>query len=409
MSMMSPSDLLPGPAFSEHDRGRGLFFLKIASAAVGFAMLLQLSVNNNFLVQEIHISGFQAGLLETARESCGIFAFAILALIAGLAEPLIASLVVLVFALGLSSYAFAPTYGWVIILSLVWSQGLHIWMPLPNSMTLALAEKGKAGARLGQVAAFGSIGSGIGLVAALILTKAHIPIRPLYLMAGGVAVLGSAACLMIPRNIKTPGPKLLFRRRYATYYLLCFFEGWRKQIAMCFAGFLLVKNHHASLSVMLVLWGSIQLASWLSAPPIGRLIDRVGEKRVLTTYYSILILVFVAYAAVNVSGILYAIFVIDGTLSVCNTAFSTYVNRIAPASEHTPTLSMGVAANHVAAVAMPFVGGLLWNYVGFRWAFLIGIPAALASMVVVSRMRPGSSVEETVVTAQAGLPMDGEM
>ena len=34
---------------------------------------------------------------------------------------------------------------------------------------------------------------------------------------------------------------------------------------------------------------------------------------------------------------------------------TTYVNRIAPRSEHTPTLSMGVAANHVAAVTMPLV------------------------------------------------------
>ena len=47
---------------------------------------------------------------------------------------------------------------------------------------------------------------------------------------------------------------------------------------------------------------------------------------------------------------------------------------------------MGVAANHVAAVAMPFVGGILWTTLGYQWAFLLGIPAAAASIAVVARL-----------------------
>jgi MFS family permease len=113
----------------------------------------------------------------------------------------------------------------------------------------------------------------------------------------------------------------------------------------------------------------------------------VGERRVLWTYYGVLLGVFVAYAFLDQVWLLYAVFVLDGVLGVATTAFTTYVNRIAPPPEHTGLLSMGVAFNHVAAVAMPLVGGILWNTVGYRWAFLIGIPAALASMVVVSRMR----------------------
>jgi len=40
---------------------------------------------------------------------------------------------------------------------------------------------------------------------------------------------------------------------------------------------------------------------------------------------------------------------------------------------------MGVAMNHVAAVTMPLVGGILWKYLGFKWTFLIGSAAAAAS------------------------------
>lgn len=377
----------PKPIALQDDvRRRGLIFLGLASAGVGFTLYMQLSLNNNFLVGEIGVSGLQAGLLEAVRESCGIAAFGILALLAGLAEPVIASIVLLFFWVGLSAYAFLPTYGLVVVMSVVWSQGLHIWMPLPNSMALALAEPGRAGARLGQVQGANGLGSGIGLAIAFLLTMLGMRIRPLYLIAGVGAFLGAAACLGIPRRIKTPGPSLVFRRRYLIYYVLQFLEGWRKQVALTFAGFLLVKRHGAPLQHMILLWAAIQAVSWLASPRVGRLIDRVGEKRILGFYYASMILVFFGYAFVPMKQFLYAIFVLDGSFFVFAVALTTYVSRIAPPSERTPTLSMGVAMNHVAAVAMPFLGGVLWNTLGYRWAFLIGIPAAVASIVIVLRL-----------------------
>jgi predicted MFS family arabinose efflux permease len=101
---------------------------------------------------------------------------------------------------------------------------------------------------------------------------------------------------------------------------------------------------------------------------------------------------------VPAKGLLYAIFVLDGAFFVFAVGLTTYVSRIAPASEHTPTLSMGVAMNHVAAVTMPFLGGLLWNSLGYRWAFLIGIPAAVASILIVLRLP-----RETLPSASADL------
>lgn len=276
-------------------------------------------------------------------------------------------------------------------MSLIWSQGLHIWMPLPNSMTLALAEPGKAGTRIGQVQAANFLGSGVGLALAFVLTLIGVRIRPLYLVAGGGAFLAAAACLGIPRKIKTPGPSLVFRRRYLTYYVLNFLEGWRKQIALCFAGFLLVKRYGARLLDMIILWAAIQVLGYLASPRVGKLIDRVGEKKILTFYYACMILVFIGYAFVPNKYLLYGIFVVDGAFFVFAAALTTYVNRIAPKSEHTPTLSMGVAMNHIAAVSMPFLGGILWNLLGFRWAFLIGIPAAAASITIVLRLPPGTA------------------
>jgi len=374
-------------ALAAHRR-RGLVFLALAAAGVGFALHVQMGLNANFLADEMRLTGDQVGFLEAFRESCGIVALLVLALLAGLAEPLVAAAMLALVAVGLGAYAYVPTYFWLVVWSLVWSQGLHVWMPLPNSMAMALAEPGRTGHRLGQVRSAGAAGAGAGLVAALALDAAGVPIRPMYVVAAGAALLAAAACLGIPRRMRTPGPRLVFRRRYGLFYLLSFLEGWRKQIFVAFAGFLLVKRYGAPLGHLLRLWIAIQVICWLAAPLVGRLIDRVGERRVLVFYFAGLTLFFAGYAFIPDRRVLYALFVIDSSFFVFAMALQTYVNRIAPAAERTPTLSAGVAANHVAAVAMPLVGGLLWKYMGYRWAFLIGAAAAAASVLAALRVPP---------------------
>jgi predicted MFS family arabinose efflux permease len=125
----------------------------------------------------------------------------------------------------------------------------------------------------------------------------------------------------------------------------------------------------------------VQAIGYFAAPRVGRLIDRVGERRILTVYFCGLIPVFLGYAFIPSRLVLYALFVADSALFVFNTALTTYVRRLAPLSEHTPTLSMGVASNHVAAVAMPFLGAFLWKYLGPQWPFLIGALAAALSIL----------------------------
>jgi len=363
-------------------RQRGFVFLCITVAGVGFALTLQLALNSNFVAEEMHITGFQQGLLETFRETCGIIAFAVLAILSGLAEPLIGAIMLIMVAVGLSAYAFVPDYFWLILISLLWSQGLHIWMPLPNSMALALAKPGREGYCLGKVHAFGALGSSFGLVVALVLRIAQVQIRSLYLVAGTVALLAACACVAIPWRIKTPGPRLVIRKRYSLYYFLNFLEGWRKQIFIAFAGFLLVKMHGTPLMTMLILWLLIQCIGWISSPLAGRLIDRLGERTILIFYYASLTVFFIGYAFIRNKYFLYSIYVIDSSFFVFVMALTTYVNRIAPPSEHTATLSMGVAANHIAAVTMPLLGGLLWKYLGYQWTFLIGSAAAVVSIFV---------------------------
>jgi MFS family permease len=374
-------------------RRRGRFFLGLAVGAVGFTIMLQIGLNDNFLVEELGVTPAQKGILEAFRESCGIWALGFLALIAGLAEPLIGALMLVLFGVGLACYAIVPapgsgvdTFFWLVVVSVIWSQGLHIWMPLPNSMMLSLAEPGQTGRRLGQLQAAGAIGSAIGLVGALGLTFLKVPMRPMYVAAGAVCVLGAVACLGVPRDIKTPGPRFVLRKAYWRYYMLSFLEGWRKQIAIAFAGYLLVFEYGTSLRTMLLLWIGVQLGGWWASPRIGRIIDRIGERPVLMFYYATLVVFFCGYAFVHNKYLLWGVFLLDNTFFALAMALTTYVRHIAPASEHTPTLSMGVAMNHVAAVAMPLVGGYVWKYFNYKWTFAIGAIAAAVSILAASSL-----------------------
>jgi len=376
-------DLTPRMVVTSQQRKRGMLFLGMAMGLAAAAMAIQIGLMDNFVVDELGINfeGFDKGLLESIRESCGILALLVLALLAGLAEPLVAAAMFCLLAVGLSAYTFVGSFSSLIYVSVLWSMGLHVWMPLPQSMALALAEPDRKGYRLGQLRSANAIGFATGLGLALALRALGVPIRPMFLIAGAAALLAGGACLGIPRKLKTPGPRFVFRRKYCLYYLLSFLEGWRKQIFICFAGFLLVKVYDTRVETILVLWLVVQGISYIAAPLVGRFIDRVGERVVLVAYFAILTVMFVGYAVIDVRWVLWGLFVVDNTMFVFTMALTTYVNRIAPPEEHTPTLSMGVAMNHIAAVTMPLAGGIVWYHFGYQWAFLLGAAAAAVSII----------------------------
>jgi MFS family permease len=116
--------------------------------------------------------------------------------------------------------------------------------------------------------------------------------------------------------------------------------------------------------------------------PIGWLIDAYGERKVLVGNYLILVFLFSGYALVHTVVLLGVLFCIDNMLFCCGAAITTYLGKIAPRSEMTPTLAMGGTANHIAAVGVPVLGGMLWDNFGYQVTFFAGAATCILSIVV---------------------------
>ena len=240
--------------------------------------------------------------------------------------------------------------------------------------------------------AAGALGSATGLALALVLTLLGVRIRPLYVIAGGAAFLGAAACVGIPRRIKAPGPRFVFRRRYARYYVLNFLEGWRKQIAIAFGGFLLVKIHHAGLLEILILAAVIQAIGYFTSPRVGKLIDRVGERRVLIFYYAFVTVMFLGYAFLQ--GEVHPLRGVRSGQRHFRLQHGAHdVREQDRPAERAPTDPQhGCRGEPRRFRGDALSGGILWTTLGYQWAFLVGIPAAAASIAIVSRMPRGTQL-----------------
>ena len=124
---------------------------------------------------------------------------------------------------------------------------------------------------------------------------------------------------------------------------------------------------------------------------MGRLVDRHGERLMLSLSYVGLVFVFLGYAVVQHRTSLYVLYCIDNLIFFGAIALTTYAHKIASAEDLKPTLSMGVTMNHVAAVLAPLLGGLAWHFFGYQVIFYGGAALAFVSLITSQWVNPDVS------------------
>ncbi|MHB0911968.1 MAG: MFS transporter [Armatimonadota bacterium] len=358
------------------------------SAMFGFGALT--AAYSNFAVQALRLGPREIGIVESSRELPGFLIFAVAALTMRLAEPVLASISLWLVAGGVAAYAVVGGMPSLIVFSIIWSTGLHAWMTLQPAMTLALSDEHSRGKRLGQMSGAASLGMvcGMGLV---LLVGRQIGFASIFLASSVWIAAGAVSVSRISREIgHLEKPRLVFKRRYSRYYLLTLLDGCRRQVFATFAIFVLVRSYGTPLAWVAGLMIVNSLANMLLAPKVGRLIDRIGERKVLTACYGTLILVFLGYAVIRSRELLFLLYLIDNSLFLGSMALSTYLHKIAKPADLMPSLAMGVSMNHIAAVAVPIVGGLLWARFDYPVIFIGGAAVAAVSVLASTRLQVAS-------------------
>jgi predicted MFS family arabinose efflux permease len=243
--------------------------------------------------------------------------------------------------------------------------------------------------RLRSLAAASSIAVGIFIY----LVAPLLSFTQIYLLISGLIVAAALWGLLqepTDRDIVPQRKRMIFRRKYWLFYFLTFMGGARRQIFMAFAVFLLVKRFGFSVQEVTALFVINNLINYFLAPLIGKSIIRFGERKVLSLEYSSLILIFLAYATVESRLVVAILYILDHIFFNFAMAIRTYFQKVGDPRDIAPSMAMGFTINHLAAVFLPAVGGILWM-VDYRIPFVAGAFMSLISLTAVQCIRTGSN------------------
>ena len=351
--------------------------------SVGVFFGVQLTLFNNFVVERLAIEPLDLGWVEALREVPGFLNVIFVALMVRLAPPFAAAASLAVMGLGIMAYAGVYSIPSLALYSVVWSLGFHCWLPMEQSLCLSYSPAGNKGRWLGQLRSVGSIAWLLTIGACMLLMQV-LDYAGLFILAGAATLVGGTALLFASKRTSTMGKEksFVFARRYSLFYLLNFLQGCRKQVFITFAIFALVKVHGMPVETTMILFLINQSLITVTAPTLGRLVDQLGERFMLSISYAGLIFVFLGYAIIEHRPTLYALYCVDNLIFFGSIALTTYVSKIAPPEDLKPTLSMGITMNHVAAVVAPLAGGVAWHLFGYQIIFYSGAVVALISLIV---------------------------
>ena len=343
-----------------------LLFLMAMALPIAFSTWLALL--NNFVIEVAGFDGADIGLLHTVREIPGFLAVGVIAILLFMREQVLGLVSLVLLGVATAVTAWFPSLGGILTITMLSSIGFHYYETVNQSLQLQWLKKDRAPQMLGWLSAIGSAASLVAYVL-LILSweRFDLSYNFVYLLAGGACTLIAIFCLLAYPQFETPitqRREIVLRKRYLLYYILQFFAGARRQIFIVFAGFMMVERFGFDVHELTALYLINLIANMIIAPLMGKAIGFWGERRALMFEYFGLICVFLAYGGVYFFGwgvlLAASLYVLDHLFFALALALKTYFQKIADPADIAPTAAVAFTINHIAAVFLPVLLGLLW-------------------------------------------------
>ena len=364
---------------------RPIFLLFVMAAAMPIAFSTWYALLNNFVVEVASFDGADIGLLHTIREIPGFFAVGVIFVIIFMREQVLGLVSLVLLGTATAFTAWFPQMGGILALTMLSSIGFHYYETVNQSLQLQWIPKHRAPQLLGWLLAMGSAASLVAFGVIVVTWEwLNLSFNFAYMVSGGITVGIAIFCILFYPQFQSPTPQhksLIFRKRYWLYYALQFMAGARRQIFMVFAGFMMVERFGFHVHELTSLYLANLLLNMLLGPLFGKAVGYFGERNTLILEYFGLALVFLAYGGVYLFSwgaiIASALFVIDHLFFSFAFALKTYFQKIADPADIAPTAAVAFTINHIAAVGLPLVMGLVW----LASPSLVFVMAAIMSVI----------------------------
>ncbi|MEZ9144610.1 MFS transporter [Vibrio sp. 10N.286.52.C3] len=339
-------------------------FLLLISIVVPIAFSSWMALLNNFVIEKANFDGADIGLLQSVREIPGFLAFTVVFVLAFIREQRFMLISLAMLTVGTAITGLFPSLTGLLLTTILMSTGFHYFETLKQSLSLQWLSKEEAPEMLGKMISVGALASLITYGSIwVMLEQLKLDFAWVYGITGGIGfILVLVMTFGFPEfQTKTPqNKKLVLRKRYWLYYALTFMSGARRQIFTVFAGFLMVEKFGYSAADVTLLFLVNYLFNFLFAKRIGRFIGVVGERKALIFEYVGLIGVFVGYGLVQSAEWAAALYVVDHLFFALALAIKTYFQKIADPADMASTAGVSFTINHIAAVVIPVVFGVIW-------------------------------------------------
>lgn len=344
---------------------------------------------DNFAVNVVGLDGYHIGILQSVREIPGFLALLVTYVLFIIKEHHLAALSVALLGVGIFLTGLLPSFSGLIITTLIMSFGFHYYETCNTSLTLQYFDSRTSPlvfAAQQQFAAATSILVGI----SIFFMATFLSYQAMFILFGCMIIICGIWAFTknpIKPDILPQKKQMVIKKKYWLYYVLTFMAGARRQIFMAFAVFLLVKKFDFSVQDITLLFLVNNVINYFLNPMIGRFIVRFGERKLLSMEYFALILIFIAYAFVESKTIAGGLYVLDHVFFSFAMGIKTYFQKIADPDDIASSAAVGFTINHIAAVILPVIGGLLWM-VNYKIPFLAGAVFSLISLCLVQLIPP---------------------
>jgi predicted MFS family arabinose efflux permease len=342
---------------------------------------------DNFSVHAIGLDGHHIGIIQSVREIPGFLCLLVVYVLLLVREHRLAAFSVITLGAGVALAGFFPSFAGIICTTLLLSFGFHYFETTNQSLTLQYFDKQQAPLVFGKLRSIAAASCIVVSIVVFVLSPV-LSYKQLFLLFGGIIIVATIWMLSqnpVEKNVVPQHKHMIFRRKYWLYYCLTFMAGARRQIFIAFAVFLLVKKFDYTVQEVAILFLLNNGVNFFLAPFIGKCINRFGERKVLSLEYGALIFIFIAYAMVDSKILAALLYIADHIFFNFAIAIRTFFQKIADPADIAPSMAVGFTINHIAAVVLPIIGGMLW-LVDYRIPFLTGAALSCLSLVLVQNI-----------------------